>query len=118
MAPILTRSVAFASTGCPALLIGSDLPDLNRHDLLMAIEGLGHNDLVLGPSMDGGYWLIGMAATLMQRPEFWPLSGITWGSHQVLQQTQAMTEGHGLRVARLRTHRDLDHLSDLQPWHR
>ena len=102
--------------GCPALLIGSDLPSLSRQDLLQAIERLGHHELVLGPSVDGGYWLIGMAATLMQRPQVWPLSGIAWGTNRVLQQTEVKAKAHGLSVDRLRTQRDLDHLSDLGPW--
>lgn len=102
--------------GSPALLIGSDLPSLSRIDLLLAIEGLQEHDLVLGPSVDGGYWLIGMAPTLMQRPEAWPLSGIAWGSNRVLQQTEAKADAQGLSVELLRTQQDLDHLSDMRPW--
>ena len=102
--------------GSPALLIGSDLPSLSRTDLLLAIEGLQEHDLVLGPSMDGGYWLIGMAPTLMQRPEAWPLSGIAWGSNRVLRQTEAKADAQGLSVELLRTQQDLDHLSDMRPW--
>ena len=63
----------------PALLIGTDLPTLNRRDLLLAIEQLHERDLVLGPSSDGGYWLLGLSAELIRLPMRWPLGGIQWG---------------------------------------
>ncbi len=40
------------------IFIGTDLPDLCHMDLLNTLTKLKKNDLVLGPSNDGGYWLI------------------------------------------------------------
>ena len=46
------------------LLIGADLPDLSLNDLLQAGELLQRQPLVLGPAVDGGYLLLGLAAWL------------------------------------------------------
>ena len=42
------------------LLVGCDLPELNSTDLNEAFEALLTCDVVLNPSDDGGYWLVGM----------------------------------------------------------
>ena len=99
-----------------ALVIGSDLPDLNRQDLLLAAERLAERDLVLGPASDGGYWLIGLSARLLDAPERWPLSGIPWGGPQVCQSTLKAAWRAGLSTDLLAERQDVDHLSDLDPW--
>ena len=43
------------------IFIGTDLPDLCHLDLLTTLRELQQNDLILGPSNDGGYWLIGLS---------------------------------------------------------
>ena len=55
-------AAAFEDTGGPSLLIGMDTPHL---DPAMLTEATAHldtctTDAVLGPSMDGGYWAIGL----------------------------------------------------------
>ena len=47
------------------IFIGTDLPDLCHQDLLNTLKDLQQNDLILGPSNDGGYWLIGLSEKLM-----------------------------------------------------
>ena len=42
------------------ILIGSDLWSLDKDTLIEAKKALEHNDLVIGPCYDGGYYLIGM----------------------------------------------------------
>ena len=100
----------------PALVVGSDLPEFNRRDLLMALENLRNHDLVLGPAADGGYWLIALSASLMQTPERWPLVGIPWGSSEVLDTTLRLAECNNLTVGLLPQRQDLDHLRDLKRW--
>ncbi|RMF60136.1 MAG: glycosyltransferase, partial [Calditrichaeota bacterium] len=41
------------------IIIGSDLPTLSKRDISFAFEQLDMVDLVLGPTVDGGYYLIG-----------------------------------------------------------
>ena len=100
----------------PTLVIGTDLPWLNRRDLLAAIEMLQRSDLVLGPAADGGYWLIGVSSELLRRPAHWPLSGIPWGGEQVLASTLKQASDRGVSTLLLGERNDLDQLADLRPW--
>ena len=93
------------------VLIGSDLPQLERADLASAFAALDHQEAVLGPACDGGYWLIGL-----RRPEPALMEGIAWGSEQVLEQTLAALARRGLEPALLPWRRDLDRGEDLGPW--
>ncbi len=43
-----------------SVLIGSDLPLMNKGDIERAFEILENKDLVISPTFDGGYYLIGM----------------------------------------------------------
>lgn len=42
------------------ILIGTDVPELKRSDILSAFLSLNKKDIVLGPTTDGGYYLVGM----------------------------------------------------------
>ncbi len=55
-------AAAFEDTGGPSLLIGMDTPHLDPQMLTEATAHLDTRttDAVLGPSMDGGYWAIGL----------------------------------------------------------
>ena len=93
------------------VLIGSDLPELEASDLSAAFTSLGHRQGVLGPALDGGYWLIGL-----RRPEPELLAGIAWGGAQVLEQTLAAMARRGLEPELLTRRGDLDWARDLLPW--
>ena len=93
------------------VLIGSDMPQLERADLASAFAALDHQQAVLGPACDGGYWLIGL-----RRPEPALMEGIAWGSEQVLEQTLAALARRGLKPALLPWRRDLDKGEDLGAW--
>jgi len=69
------------------IFIGTDLPDLCHQDLLNTQRKLQHNDLILGPSNDGGYWLIGLSEKIMSSHLFLPFIDIKWGTENVLQKT-------------------------------
>ena len=56
------------------IFIGTDLPDLCHQDLLNTLKELQHNDLILGPSNDGGYWLIGLSEKIMLSHTYLPVS--------------------------------------------
>ena len=99
----------------PTVVIGTDLPWLNRRDLLAAIAMLQRSDLVLGPAVDGGYWLIGVSSKLLRQPAHWPLSGIPWGGTRCSRTLQQASE-RGISTLLLKERNDLDQLADLQPW--
>ena len=100
----------------PCLLIGTDLPELNPADLRQAVERLKQHDLVLGPASDGGYWLLGIGASLIRSPKHWPLIGIPWGGSTVLEATLEAARRQQLSSALVPQRNDLDHWSDLRPW--
>jgi hypothetical protein len=97
------------------VLIGSDLPELAVPDLIQALDLMRAHPLVLGPAVDGGYWLIGLGG-------HWPAlfagadQAIPWGSDRVLSQTLAVAGQLGLRPAWLPLRSDLDQPADLERW--
>lgn len=93
-----------------ALLIGSDLPDLDAGVIDEAFDSLSAHDLVVGPSMDGGYYLIGFNAA-----SFAPLlfENICWSTPRVLEETVDGVQRAGLRMHRLPMWRDIDTPDDL-----
>ena len=93
------------------VLIGSDLPQLEASDLSAAFTVLGQRRGVLGPALDGGYWLIGL-----RRPEPELLAGIYWVGALVLEQTVAAMARRGLEPELLSRRGDLDWARDLLPW--
>ncbi len=69
------------------IFIGTDLPDLCHQDLLKTLRELQQNDLILGPSNDGGYWLIGLSEKIMSTHLYSPFVNIKWSTNNVLQNT-------------------------------
>jgi rSAM/selenodomain-associated transferase 1 len=90
------------------VLIGSDAPTLPRDVLDEAAQSLTTHDLVLGPSADGGYYLIGM--TREHRGVF---DRITWSTDLVFEQTLERARAHGLHTHVLREWYDIDTVTDL-----
>ena len=101
---------ALARGARQAILVGTDVPEMNAEHIARAFDALADTDLVLGPSNDGGYWLIGC-----RRPVAL-FDGIDWGSEQVLAQTMASAERLGLSVALLPPLNDVDTPEDLRAW--
>src|SRR5262245_16550630 len=53
-------SDAFAAGADRVVMVGSDCPEVTTADVRQAWSELKHYDVVVGPAMDGGYWLIGL----------------------------------------------------------
>ena len=102
----------------PVIVIGTDLADLCKSDLLHAIQRLRNQPLVLGPSADGGYWLLGLgiASTQLQLDALF--AAVPWGSDKVLEITCARARELGLTPHQLRMKNDIDCLADLSSWQR
>ncbi len=90
------------------VLIGCDLPDLTSALISKAFDTLQSNDLVIGPSCDGGYYLIGLNKNT---PELF--EEISWSTEKVLKQTLERAERLSLKVQLLGQLRDIDTLEDL-----
>lgn len=100
---------AFVAGHTKALLTGTDLPNLPRSYLTRAIDLLNTHELVLGPTLDGGYYLVGL-----RRPVPELFEGIAWSSPAVLRETKKKAEEAGISVGLLPECRDLDDLEDLK----
>lgn len=96
------------------VLIGGDLPALPLQILNDAFARLSNEKdrVVLGPSRDGGYYLIGMNQLTPQVFE-----NMTWSHDQVLAQTEAKLTTLGVKFSLLPAWRDLDTAADLKQFH-
>jgi rSAM/selenodomain-associated transferase 1 len=105
-----TMASLLAGGARAVILIGSDLPDLTPEAVGLAVQHLSRDprSLVLGPSADGGYYLIGATCV----PDVF--DGIEWGSPRVLAQTCAAAADRGLPVHLLEPLRDVDTTDDLR----
>jgi rSAM/selenodomain-associated transferase 1 len=96
---------------CAALAMDSDSPTLPMAYVAEAARGLaaGEADVVLGPSDDGGYYLVGVRAP---RPALF--EAIPWSTPDVLAVTRARAAAAGLRVRLLPAWFDVDTAADLR----
>ncbi|MCE2399617.1 TIGR04282 family arsenosugar biosynthesis glycosyltransferase [Candidatus Poribacteria bacterium] len=69
------------------LIVGSDSPTLPLSYILEAVAGLDSRDIVVGPSVDGGYYLIGFSARCLARTVPFIFEEIAWSTTHVFQQT-------------------------------
>lgn len=97
------------------LLIGSDCPALDIEIITNAFKVLSTHDLVLGPAVDGGYYLIGLKALCPGHEVLF--QNIAWGTDQVLQQSLAQAAQEGLSWLLLPPLHDLDRPEDLAHFH-
>jgi len=89
------------------ILIGTDIPGITGKILDQAFASLDSHDLVLGPSTDGGYWLVGM-----NRPVD-IFGGIAWSQADVLEKTLKIARQKRQRIELLDPLTDLDTPADL-----
>lgn len=92
-----------------AIAIGSDTPGLPHRLLDAARSALQTHDAVLGPSSDGGYYLIGVG-----RWQSDLLAGLPWSSPDTLRATTARLESSGYSVAHIEPWFDVDDETDLR----
>jgi rSAM/selenodomain-associated transferase 1/rSAM/selenodomain-associated transferase 2 len=94
-----------------AIIIGTDIPDLSSEIIKKAIKKLDKTDLVIGPSKDGGYYLLGMK-------KFSPalFKDIEYGTSNVLAETISKAEKLNLTYFTLELLQDIDTEEDLINW--
>ncbi|QNI89216.1 TIGR04282 family arsenosugar biosynthesis glycosyltransferase [Synechococcus sp. ROS8604] len=108
----------FGQRNKAVIMIGTDLADLCQNDLIQAVQTLHSQPLVIGPSADGGYWLLGLGPGLT-RPQLDALfAAVPWGSHKVFDITCARARGLGITPHQLSLKNDIDCLADLGLWQR
>ncbi|WP_442507654.1 TIGR04282 family arsenosugar biosynthesis glycosyltransferase [Novipirellula sp. SH528] len=109
------------------VLIGADCPLLSASNIAKAAQQLESHDLVIGPAIDGGYYLIGLRGPWTQR--FATLfAEMPWSSSDVFAITKQRAEESQLSLAVLSQNEDIDtiecldrlrdHLQSSQPQNR
>lgn len=90
------------------IFIGTDCPRLCLETVQYAIKSLGHQDVVIGPANDGGYYLIGFSSYI---PAI--LQGIHWGTSEVYKQTVDRLILQSVQWESMQLQSDLDTFGDL-----
>ena len=93
------------------VLIGSDIPDLPLQFIEEAFSSLLGKDAVIGPSVDGGYYLIGFRNETFSPRVF---EGIQWSTESVFEKTSKVLKQEGRTVHILQRLRDIDTVEDLR----
>lgn len=103
----------FADGAKNVLVIGSDSPTLPRARLENAVRSIEQAPVVIGPALDGGYYLVGMQRNVWPkaRPIF---HGIPWSTDAVLRRTVARLSGKRLNMKLLTPWYDIDRIEDLR----
>ena len=96
------------------IFIGTDLPDFCHMDLLNTITKIKKNDLILGPSNDGGYWLIAFSKRLLSSDLYLPFINIKWSSEDVIKQTINNLSSRDLTYDFLHQKIDIDTIKDIE----
>ncbi|MFS4417556.1 TIGR04282 family arsenosugar biosynthesis glycosyltransferase [Maribacter sp. 2307ULW6-5] len=89
------------------IVMGSDMLDLEQRDLEAAFGALEDHEVVLGPALDGGYYLLGMK---QERPELFMHKD--WGTDTVLEAT--LEDLKDTKTALLQERNDIDRYEDIK----
>lgn len=89
------------------ILIGADLWTLNEKIIIDSFKLLDKFNLVIGPSYDGGYFLIGM-----KKPNENIFKNIPWSTNNVLEKTISKMKTR--KISFLEITKDIDSFSDLK----
>ncbi len=95
--------------GCQkVVLAGTDCPKISNEIIQNAFDELNDHELVLAPSTDGGYCLIGLSKPANV------FSDIEWSTSSVLEETLKKADSHGLKAKTLEPLVDIDEPEDLE----
>ncbi len=98
----------------PAVIVGSDIPDIRPRHVAQAFAALGAHDAVFGPAGDGGFWLVGLSRPSQAGDLF---RNVRWSSAHALADTLANL-GAGQTKALLEVLDDIDDAAAYQRWRR
>lgn len=98
--------------GCDSVVVvGTDCPALDTSLLVRAFTALHASDIVIGPALDGGYYLLGVNAS---HPSLF--ENIPWSSPETLTHTLTAAREAGLVVDQLDAQADIDTGDDWRRW--
>lgn len=96
-----------------AIMIGVDIPDIDESVIKKANEILETKDLVVGPTYDGGYYLIGMNQPVKEL-----FTNFEWSTDTVFDRTISIAEDMNLKTGLMQKLSDIDNLDDLKKFER
>ncbi len=102
---------AFRTLEGAICVIGMDSPGLAAGRMKEAFTTLEGHDLAVGPTEDGGYYLLGLA-----KPAPRVFEGIPWSSETVFEKTIERAKELGLRTKVLPEYFDVDTLAEYERW--
>ena len=91
-----------------AVIIGSDCPFIDAEVILQAFKKLSSVPCVIGPSKDGGYYLLGLSSFNEKL-----FKGIDWSTDKVLDQTQEIIKNIGMDHSLMKESYDIDTWEDV-----
>ena len=98
------RAMACMPPG-PVVIVGTDIPTIRPHHIQSAFKAIGHHDVVFGPALDGGYWLVGAKRSPCAPDIF---KQVRWSSRYTLTDSLAKAQQRKLKVSFLDTLEDID----------
>jgi len=90
------------------IIIGTDCIEVNSSLISYAFESLQSHDIVVGPTKDGGYYLLGMRE--LNKSIF---DDIEWSTNKVFYQTMKHIQRLGFRCEELKILNDIDSIDDI-----
>jgi len=98
----------FNQGGRNIVIIGTDCAELTKEIILESFDKLRNRNVVIGPALDGGYYLLGMN-------QFYPslFNGIEWSTSSVFNETKLILAKENISLSILPVLRDIDTEEDL-----
>ena len=91
------------------VLVGSDIPEINLESIIHAFKVLKKSDIVVGPTYDNGFWLIGFSNKKTIRN---PFKGIRWSSAHTLGDLLKNAKENSISINFCKKLRDIDIIDD------
>ncbi len=109
----MTNSIQneFAVGAKKVILVGSDIPDLSPENIQTGFDILDYQDLVFGPTPDGGFYLVGTTAPTQNIFE-----NIRWSTSSVLSTCIMNAKAKNLSVAQIDELYDMDTRKEYFEW--
>jgi rSAM/selenodomain-associated transferase 1 len=91
------------------VLIGTDCAEINETDIELAFEALNTSEVVIGPAIDGGYYLIGMRTFI---PSLF--QDKSWSTPDLINETISTLKRQQINFSLLTEKSDIDYEEDLE----
>lgn len=107
---MLNAFIDVKAKGCKkVLIIGTDCIEIDKQIIEHAFNHLDNKDVVIGPALDGGYYLLGMNQIHIELFE-----NMKWSTDSVFKETVHRCSELNLSIGFLPTLNDIDELEDLK----